>query len=158
MSVNQQTIDRFYQAFQQKDYAVMQQCYAEDATFSDAVFVSLNARQVKAMWQMLCKSSSDDFKLEYKILSADEDKIIAEWTAWYTFSATGNKVINHITANFTLKNGEIITHTDNFGFYKWAKQALGLSGLLLGWAPFFKHKVQASAAGKLKAYMEKNGL
>jgi len=158
MGTNQQIIERFYQAFQKKDYATMQQCYAEGATFTDAVFLNLNARQVKAMWQMLCESSGDDFKLKYRILSVDGDKITAEWTAWYTFSATGNKVVNHITANFTLKNGEIVTHTDSFSFYKWAKQALGLSGLLLGWTPFFKNKVQATAMGRLKAYTEKNGL
>jgi len=158
MSANQQTIERFYMAFQKKDYVTMQQCYAQDAVFNDAVFVNLNARQVKAMWQMLCKSSGDDFTVEYRILSADGDKIAAEWTAWYTFSATGNKVVNHITANFTLQNGEIVTHTDNFSFYKWAKQALGIPGMFLGWAPFFRRKVQKSAANRLRVYMEKNGL
>ncbi|OCX50416.1 ketosteroid isomerase [Mucilaginibacter sp. PPCGB 2223] len=158
MNINQQLIDRFYTAFQKKDYATMQQCYAANAMFTDAVFVNLDAGQVKAMWQMLCKSSSGDFKVEYRILSADDDQVTAEWTAWYTFSATGNKVVNRVRADFTLHNGEIISHTDQFNFYEWARQALGLPGLLLGWTPFFRHKVQASAAGRLKAYMEKNGL
>jgi ketosteroid isomerase-like protein len=155
MNPNQQIIDRFYTAFQQKDYAAMQRCYADDATFTDAVFKTLDAEQVKAMWEMLCKSSSPDFRVEYRILSAKEDSVSAEWTAWYTFSATGNKVINRIKANFTLQDGKIVTHTDDFDFYKWARQAFALKGSLLGWTPFFKSKVQKTARGKLGAFMNK---
>jgi len=155
MSPNQEVIDRFYTAFQHKDYATMQQCYADDATFTDVAFETLNAKQVKAMWEMLCKSSSEDFKVEYRILSANGDLVTAQWTAWYTFSATGNKVVNRIKARFTLRDGKIVSHTDDFDFYKWARQALGIPGLLLGWLPFFKNKVQKTARGKLDAFMSK---
>ncbi|WP_448701556.1 nuclear transport factor 2 family protein [Mucilaginibacter sp. AW1-3] len=158
MNIDQQVIDRFYTAFQNRDHQTMQDCYADNALFSDAVFTNLSSRQVKAMWQMLCKSSGADFKVEYRILSAEGDKVEAGWTAWYTFSATGNKVVNRINADFTLQDGKIVTHTDHFNFYKWARQALGTPGLLLGWLPMFKNKVQKSAMGKLKAYMDKNNL
>jgi ketosteroid isomerase-like protein len=158
MSTNQQVITAFYSAFQQKDYQAMQQCYADDATFNDAVFKSLNAKQVKGMWQMLCKSSGADFKLEFNIISAQKDGVIAQWVAHYSFSATGNKVVNRIKANFTLRDGKIVTHVDDFDFYAWAKQALGLPGLLFGWLPFFKTKVQKSAMGKLNTFMSKNKL
>lgn len=158
MNPNQQVIERFYTAFRQKDYATMQQCYAHDATFSDAIFKNLNAGQVKAMWQMLCTGSSADFKVEYRVLSANGDSVTAEWTAWYTFSATGKKVINRIKASFTLRDGLIVTHIDDFDFYTWAKQALGFKGFLLGWTPFLKNKVQKSAADKLENFMIKNNL
>lgn len=134
----------------------MQQCYAGDATFTDAAFKTLDATQVKAMWEMLCKSSSADFKVEYRILSAKDDSVTAEWTAWYTFSATGNKVVNRIKASFALRDGLIVTHVDYFDFYKWARQALGIPGLLLGWLPSFKTKVQNTAIGKLEKFMSKN--
>ncbi len=158
MSTNQQVITAFYTAFQHKDYQSMQQCYAGDATFNDAVFKGLTAAQVKGMWQMLCKSSGADFKLDFKIVSAQKDAVIAEWVAHYSFSATGNKVVNRIKANFTLRDGKIVTHVDDFDFYTWAKQALGLPGILFGWMPFFKTKVQKSAMGKLDAFMSRNGL
>jgi len=158
MSPSHQVIDKFYTAFQHKDYAAMQQCYTDDATFTDAAFKTLDSRQVKAMWEMLCKSSSDDFRIEYRILSANGDSATAQWTAWYTFSATGNKVVNRVKARFTLRDGKIVTHADDFDFHRWARQALGIPGLLLGWLPIFKSKVQKTAADKLKAYMEKNGL
>lgn len=158
MNTDQQTIDRFYTAFKVRDYTTMQQCYADNATFSDAVFKNLDAGQVKAMWKMLCKSSSADFRVEYRLASVRPNVVTAQWTAWYTFTATGNKVVNKVTANFTLQDGKIVTHVDDFDFYKWARQALGIPGLLLGWLPFFKNKVQRSAAGKLTAFMEKNKL
>jgi len=155
MNPNQQVIDRFYTAFQHKDYRTMQQCYADDATFTDAAFKTLDAGEVKAMWEMLCKSSSDDFKVEYRVLSANGNSATAQWTAWYTFSATGNKVVNRIKASFTLHDGKIVSHADDFDFYKWARQALGIPGLLLGWLPFFKTRVQKTARGKLDAFMSK---
>jgi len=134
----------------------MQQCYAEDATFTDAAFKTLDAAQARAMWEMLCKSSSADFKVEYRILSANNSSVTAQWTAWYTFSATSNKVVNYVKASFTLRDGKIVTHTDDFDFYKWARQALGTPGLLLGWLPFFKNKVQKTARGKLDAFMSRS--
>jgi len=155
MNPSQQVIERFYTAFKNRDYAAMQQCYAGDATFNDAIFKNLNSGQVKAMWEMLCKSSSDDFKVEYRVLSANGNSVTAEWTAWYTFSATGNKVINRIKAGFALRDGLIVTHTDNFDFYTWARQALGTPGVLLGWLPFFKSKVQKTAMDKLEKFMSK---
>ncbi len=155
METNQQVIERFYTAFQQKDYKTMQQCYADNVTFSDAVFKNLNPAQVKAMWEMLCKSSGKDFKVEFNILSSTGDTVTAQWTAWYTFSATGNKVVNHIKAQFALRDGLIATHTDDFSFYRWARQALGISGWLLGWLPFLRKKVQATAMAKLNMFMSK---
>src|SRR5271156_3711324 len=104
MNKNEQLIQKFYSCFQNKDYKGMQHCYANNAVFSDAVFVNLNAAQVKAMWQMLI-TRGKDLQLEFKNIVADEKTGNAEWTATYTFSATGRKVINHIKADFLFGNG-----------------------------------------------------
>ena len=69
------------------------------------------------------------------------------------FSVTGKKVVNHIKANFEFENGKIIKHNDHFNFYTWAKQALGFTGVLLGWTPFLKNKIRSTAANNLKALM-----
>jgi len=64
-------------------------------------------------------------------------------------------VVNHIKAGFALRDGLIVTHIDTFSFYKWARQALGISGWLLGWLPLLRKKVQATAMGKLNRFMSK---
>jgi hypothetical protein len=40
-------------------------------------------------------------------------------------------------------------HRDAFGFHRWARQALGPAGLLLGWTPLVQGKVRAQAARSL---------
>ncbi|MBL8954530.1 MAG: hypothetical protein JNK82_27370, partial [Myxococcaceae bacterium] len=47
-------------------------------------------------------------------------------------------------------------HTDSFDFGAWSRQALGPSGLLLGWSPLVKNKVRAQAAKGLDLYMLRN--
>jgi hypothetical protein len=40
--------------------------------------------------------------------------------------------------------------------WNWARQALGLPGLMLGWSPWLRSKVRISAAQQLQRYVEKN--
>jgi len=153
MSTNEQIINHFYTCFKNKDFKGMHDCYAKNATFSDAVFKNLNADQVKAMWQMLIVKGKD-LRLEFKDISATENNVKAHWDAYYTFSATGKKVINHIDSIFEIENGKIVKHTDHFSFYTWARQALGLTGLLLGWTSFLNKKVSAEAMKNLENFMQ----
>ena len=132
----------------------MQQCYADNATFNDPVFTNLNATQVRAMWEMFCVKSRD-LKIEFGNIHATEKKGSASWVATYLFSSTVKKVVNHITAHFTFENGKIKQHTDAFNFYKWCKQALGVTGLLLGWTPLIKNKVRHKGMKALNEYMLK---
>lgn len=154
MNANEQLISEFYEAFKNKDFRKMQSFYADNAVFSDAVFKNLNANQVKAMWEMLI-TKGKDMRLEFGNVSANEKTGNAHWDAYYTFSSTGNKVVNKIDATFEFENGKIIKHTDNFNFYTWAKQALGFTGLLLGWTSFLKNKIQKTALANLNQFMSK---
>jgi hypothetical protein len=54
-----------------------------------------------------------------------------------------------------IKEGKIIEHSDAFKLSKWAAQALGLKGQLLGWTGFMKRKIQQNARKNLVAFMEK---
>jgi ketosteroid isomerase-like protein len=152
--INQQIITKFYTCFQNKDYKGMQECYADNATFSDEVFVNLNAAQVKAMWEMLCVKGKD-LRLDFKNIQTNGKLASAEWIAYYTFSASVRKVVNHVKANFVFENGKIVKHTDIFNFYKWSRQALGITGALLGWTEFFKNKVRKGAMKNLDNFMNK---
>ena len=152
MDANHKTIQRFYTAFQKLDYATMQDCYADNATFSDAVFLNLNAEETKAMWEMLCKRATD-LRITFEVISVDEHSGSAKWKAVYTFNATGRKITNNIHAAFEFTDGKISKHTDCFSFYTWAKQAFGTKGLLLGWLPFFKSKVRSGSRKALRHFM-----
>jgi hypothetical protein len=157
MNSNEILITKFYTCFQNKDFRSMKECYASDAHFSDPVFLNLNADQVKAMWEMFCVNGKD-LQVEFKNVSANGKTGSAEWIAYYIFSVTGKKVVNRIKANFVFEQGKIIKHIDHFNFYDWAKQALGASGILLGWTPFVKNKVRKVAMKNLDDFMHRSPL
>ena len=155
MDINRQTIERFYSAFQQLDYQTMNACYTDDIIFSDPVFMILRGDEVKAMWEMLCKNAKD-FSLTFSNIAAvDDEYYTCDWSASYTFSKTGNRVVNNIKAFMRLKDGKIIEHSDGFRLSTWIGQALGLKGRWLGWTGFMKRAVQKNARKNLQAFMEK---
>lgn len=155
MTTNEQLIIDFYSAFKNKNYKLMQSCYSDKAIFNDPVFVNLNAKQVRAMWEMFCINGKD-MEIEFSNIKANETGGSADWKATYIFTTTGKKVINKIMASFVFENGKIVRHTDNFNFYDWAKQALGFTGLLLGWTTFLKNKVQKLGMKALNDYINQN--
>lgn len=155
MQTNAEIITRFYSAFQQLDHQAMNSCYSDDIVFSDPAFVLLRGDEVRSMWEMLCKNAKA-FSLTFSnIQLLDEEYATCNWVATYTFSKTGRKVVNHIKAFMKLKDGKIIEHSDAFKLSKWAAQALGWKGALLGWTGFMKRKIQQNARRSLALYMEK---
>ena len=152
MTDNAALIRQFYAAFEQKDYATMQSLYHDDASFSDPVFQRLNAAEVRAMWEMLINAGVD-LKVSFGGIRVDEVFGMCRWEARYTFSRTGRKVHNIIDASFEFKDGKILVHQDTFDFWRWTRQALGMPGILLGWTPFMRNKVRATARNGLKKFM-----
>lgn len=151
---NEETIQRFYTAFQKRDAAGMAACYAPDVQFSDPVFTDLKGSQAGAMWKMLVERGKDT-KIEFRDVRADATTGSAHWEAWYTFSTTGRKVHNIIDATFEFRDGKIVKHTDRFDLHRWAGLALGLPGKLLGWTPLLQNKIRAMAAKGLTEYLAK---
>ncbi|MBI3131960.1 MAG: hypothetical protein HYZ13_11595 [Acidobacteria bacterium] len=60
-----------------------------------------------------------------------------------------------LEAQFGFHEGKILAHRDQFDMWKWSRQAVGLPGLLLGWSPFLKKKIQVEARMQLAKYMAK---
>lgn len=149
---NEETIRRFYAAFQKRDAAGMVACYAPDVQFSDPVFTDLKGERAGAMWQMLCERGKD-LKIEFRDVRADDNAGSAHWEAWYTFSTTGRPVHNIIDASFEFRDGKIVKHTDRFDLHRWSGLALGLPGKLLGWTPLLQNKIRAMAAKGLGDYL-----
>ena len=136
--------ESFYEAFAARDAKTMGDLYAEDASFEDPVFGKLDARQARFMWRILVGRATD-LAVSYSIVAADETSADVAWTAEYTFGQTGRAVTNEVTARLVCREGLIVEHRDRFDFWRWSRQALGMPGWLLGWAPFFRAQVGARA-------------
>jgi len=143
-------IETFYRAFQQKDFKTMGDCYHEDAFFRDEAF-ELHGKEVAAMWHMLCERGTD-LTMTFSV-QEHQGKVTAHWEPRYSFSQTGRPVHNIVDAQFEFKDGKIIRHIDQFGFWRWSRQSLGLPGLLLGWSGFLRNKVRTMADTNLKKFM-----
>lgn len=152
--MEQTIVDQFYQAFSEKDWSKMQACYHQDVTFTDPAFGTLKGDDARKMWRMLCEQGKD-LKITYSTEKVSDNQQKAHWEAWYTFSKTGKKVHNVIDANFEIKDGLIYRHVDQFNIHKWASQALGFQGWLLGGTQFFKRKFQEQAKKSLDKYQAK---
>jgi ketosteroid isomerase-like protein len=150
-SANEALIERFYSAFDQRDGAAMAACYTPDATFSDPVFPDLRGSEPGDMWRMLT-SRATDLRVELHEHEADDERGSAHWIAHYTFAQTGRPVVNDIHASFRLRGGLIAAHQDRFDFHRWARQALGRSGLLLGWTPLLRNAVRRRARAGLDEF------
>jgi limonene-1,2-epoxide hydrolase len=155
MTENEKIIHNFYSAFQRKDADLMAGLYHKDAEFSDPAFGDLKGSEIGSMWKMLC-ASDGELTISFSILSSERDMVKARWEAWYTFSKTGRKVHNKINASFKIKEALITEHHDVFDLHKWAKQALGLKGLLLGGTSFFRKKLQSTTQTTLQKFISKS--
>ncbi len=139
-----QIIQSFYQAFADHDAEKMVSYYSENIEFTDPAFGTLNGERAKNMWRMLIESQrGKKFDVVYSDVKEDKNSGAAHWEAKYKFSQTGRQVHNRIDASFVIKDGKIIKHTDRFNTRKWASQAMGFKGWLLGGTSFFQKKLNA---------------
>ena len=153
MHPNKQLIERFYKAFQEGNYRVMQECYHPQGSFNDPVFVQLSSAEAKAMWHMLV-TSAVDLKITFRDAVANDSRGSVRWEGRYTFSRTGRKVHNIIAAEMEFRDGRIFRHNDSFDFWRWSRMALGTQGVLLGWTPLVQNKVRSTARRALDKFMK----
>lgn len=154
MGANEELIRRFYEALDRHDGEAMAACYAPGARFEDPAFGELDGGEAGDMWRMLT-SRSEDLTVELSDHRADESTGSARWIARYTFGPTGRPVVNEVTASFRFADGRIADHRDSFSFRRWASQALGLPGKLLGWNPLFHASVRRRARAQLEEFRSK---
>lgn len=145
----------FYEAFSRKNAEGMAALYSPLATFRDPVFETLPSSEAKDMWRMLCKRSKD-IRIAYTIVASDHKTVTIDWDAYYTFAKTGKAVHNKIRAHMHVDKGFIVKHEDNFNFWRWASQAFGIVGALIGWTPFFLGKVRTEAAKSLAVFRQQS--
>lgn len=152
--MSRKTIEAFYAAFARLDGAAMAGFYAEDARFDDEAFSLSGRREIGGMWTMLCEATRAKGRDVWRLEASAITDTSAHWEAHYRFSATGRMVHNIIEAKFEFNDaGLIVRQRDSFDFWRWSRQALGTPGLLLGWSPFLRNKVRATAAGNLRKFL-----
>jgi ketosteroid isomerase-like protein len=153
-NANTALIERFYTAFQNRDAEAMSACYAPDIHFQDPAFGVLRGAEAGDMWRMLLGRATD-FTLTYDSIDSIGQTASAKAIARYTYSATGNTVVNAIQSRFAIRDGLIVEQTDVFDLWRWSRQALGVSGWLFGWTPQMQRAIQKKARTALKAYRQK---
>lgn len=136
-------IQKFYEDFHHLDAESMATAYHKDIIFFDPAFGTLHGQRASNMWRMLCASQKGKtFEVTLKDVLCNDNLATAKWEARYIFSKTGRPVHNIISASFKIEEGIIIEHHDHFSLHKWASQAMGTKGKLLGWTPVFKYQLQ----------------
>jgi len=149
---NAAVIRELYEALDRHDGETMARQYAPDGRFRDPAFGELTGEEAGDMWRMLT-GRAKDLKVELAEHSADGDAGTAHWIATYTFS-TGRPVVNDIHARFRFREGRIVDHEDSFSFWRWARQALGPAGLVLGLPPM-SQLVRRRARGDLAEFRKR---
>jgi len=150
---NEQLISTFYAAFAAGDYKTMQGLYHSDIVFEDPAFGELHGTKAGKMWEMLLTQTSTPPKITYSHVEVVGDTGSARWVAEYNFGPKKRHVVNHITAKFKFKDGKIIDHRDSFSMWQWSRQALGCSGIWLGWSPLVKNKVRQTVTKQLDRFI-----
>ena len=150
---NRELISPLNVALDRKDGESMARCYHAQARFRDPVF-TLDGEAIGDMWRMLT-SRARDLRAESHDVVADAETGSCRWDAHYTFSGTGRLVHNRIRARFRFRDGLIVEHVDEFDLWRWAAQALGPVGKLLGWSPLVRGKIRRQAAANLAAFQAK---
>jgi ketosteroid isomerase-like protein len=153
MHPHEARIREFYAAFAARDAEAMARCYHRDVFFSDPVFPRLRGREASDMWRMLL-SRATDLQVTLDEAAGDAEGGTAHWTARYTFTRTGRPVVNRVRAMFAFRDGLIVRHYDHFSFWRWASQALGPAGRVLGWFAPLKWKVRKDAALALERFTD----
>jgi hypothetical protein len=149
------TLERFYKAFAGLDAKTMALCYAQDAQFDDPVFSLRGRTHIGGMWTMLCSNVKKTGRNEWKLEVRDITDTSAHWEPTYRFSTSGLMVHNIIDAEFEFDSqGLIKRHRDRFSFWRWSRQALGMTGVLLGWTGWLRSKVRRQASRNLAKHLQ----
>lgn len=151
MHPHESLIREFYAAFARRDAEAMARCYDDGIFFTDPAFPRLHGEEARDMWRMLLARAAD-LEITLDEASADDEGGHARWSARYTFSRTGRRVVNRIEAKFAFRDGRIVRHYDRFSFWRWSAQALGPLGRFLGWSAPVKWLVRRQAARQLERF------
>jgi ketosteroid isomerase-like protein len=150
-AANDAVIVALYDALGRRDGDAMAALYHPNARFQDPAFGELRGEEIGRMWRMLCERATE-IEVELVWHETDEATGRAHWIARYPFTQTGRHVVNDVRAEFRFRGGLIASHDDRFDQRRWAAQALGAPGRVLGLTPFMGPLLRRRARAQLAAY------
>lgn len=153
MHPNASLIENLYKSLDAGKSEEMAAAYHPDATFKDPVF-DLSGSDIGDMWRMFLAPGSD-LAVEVSGIEADDEAGKAHWEARYTYRPTGREVHNVVEAKFQFRDNLIVHHQDSFNLSRWARQALGGTGALLGWTGFVQNRIRAKASKQLARFQSR---
>ncbi len=134
-------IETFYSALNNHDVDTMISCYHEDVVFKDPIFGELKGDKAKKVWYWLCENG-EDLRAKFSDIKINNQKGAVYWEARYTFGDRKRPVLNRVNSTFEFEDGKIIKHIDNFSLHRWASQAMGWKGKVVGGTSYFRKKLQ----------------
>lgn len=141
-------LHRWFEGLARLDAEAIAACYHPSASFSDPLFPDLRGERVAWRWRMLVRGASD-MRLTYDILAGDERKASVRWRARWRLGGSGRAVSNEVLSTFAFWDGRIVRQVDEFGFWRWSRESLGLPGLALGWIPAVRRAAGRRALAQL---------
>lgn len=123
----EQAANVYFQAFQKKDLAALEEVYAPHTTFDDPIYNLKGRTDTLGMWKSLY-AAGKNLEVTYKILETKGDVVTVAWEANY--EVFGRKVHNVAESQLKIENGQITKQVDSWSWSKWARQALPLGPLV----------------------------
>lgn len=145
-----QTLHRFFTALAVRDTQGMLNCYAHGVQFEDPVFKLSGEREIMGMWALLFghegssgehkgkgqRDESNVWTVVFDTVKTRHNHGSVRWEATFRYAPTGRVVHNGVYSQFHFdEDGLILSQRDNFDFWRWARQAYGLVGMMMGWTP-----------------------
>lgn len=144
-----QTLERFFTALANRDAQGMAACYAYGARFEDPVFELQGHREIMGRWSLLFDHpapAADVWTLSFHSLHTLHNRGNARWEPTFVHLPTGRVVHNIVYSQFNFDDDGLITlQRDNFDFWRWARQAYGFLGLMMGWTPLLWDQARTQA-------------
>jgi len=150
-SANEQLVHAFYEAFAKKDWPTIAAAYHEEIHFTDPVF-DLHGPRAAGMWRMLLQGGGDMTVVHSDVRGQRDDRQRALGGDVHVL-ADGSQSGQSHRARFEFRDGKIVRHVDDFSFWKWSSQALGPTGILLGWTPLVRAKIRKTANARLEKFL-----
>ncbi len=145
-----QTLYRYFTALVARDTQGMQNCYAHGVRFEDPIFNLNGDREIMAMWALLFGPGrlptdrtnkgqgglTNTWAVDFHTVKTLQNHGSVRWEVTFRYAPTGRIVHNSVYSQFHFDDdGLILSQRDNFDFWRWARQAHGFLGMMLGWTP-----------------------
>lgn len=125
LAANEAVARRFYDAWTRHDFATEEALYAPDVKWKDTLTSFDDREGTVGMWRALA-AADPNAKFSYEITGASGDTVTVAWHADYHLF--GNPVHNDVAATLVIRDGQIVEHTDDYSWDRWARQVFPALG------------------------------